>query len=163
MTRNDTPQRNPDLAMIPPPRWGRSAGAVLAGLFAIFAITTATDVALHATGVFPPMGQPMSDALFGLATAYRVVYGVLGCYIAARLAPQRPLAHALALGALGFAFSTLGAILMWDAGPAWYCLAIIAIAPPSAWLGGTWREHELRTTTRRRATPSALVAAAPRH
>ena len=43
----------------------------------------------------------MSDALFILATAYRTIYGVLGAYIAARLAPNRPMMHALILGALG--------------------------------------------------------------
>jgi hypothetical protein len=53
---------------------------------------------LHATGVFPPFGQPMADALFLLATAYRIVYGVAGCYLTARLAPDRPMRHALALG-----------------------------------------------------------------
>jgi hypothetical protein len=55
----------------PPPL--SSIGAVLAGLLFIFIVTTIVDVVLHATGVFPPWGQPMSDALFGLATAYRIV------------------------------------------------------------------------------------------
>jgi hypothetical protein len=150
-TQNTVLPGNADLVLetLPGRCTGRSVGAVLAGLFTIFAITTATDVALHATSVFPPVGQAMSDALFGLPTAYRVVYGVLGCYVAARVAPQRPLRHALALGAIGLLLSTLGAVLMWDAGPAWYPLAIIAIALPCAWLGGKWRELQLRTTTRR--------------
>ena len=96
----------------------RRIGAVLAGFLAIFILSTATDVALHATGVFPPWGQPMSDALFLLATAYRIVFGVVGCYIAARLAPDRPMQHALALGVVGFAVSILGAVATWDRGPA---------------------------------------------
>jgi hypothetical protein len=122
-------------------RTGRSVGAVLAGLCTIFAITTATDVILHATDVFPPMGAvPMSDGLFALALGYRIVFGVLGCYVAARLAPARPLAHALLLGAVGVVLSTIGAIVMWDAGPGWYSIANIAIALPCAWLGATLRE-----------------------
>jgi hypothetical protein len=28
---------------------------------------------------------------------------------------------------------------MWDAGPAWYSLAVIAIAMPCAWAGGKLR------------------------
>jgi hypothetical protein len=44
--------------------------------------------------------------------------------------------HALALGALGVALATVGAIAMWDFGPAWYSLANIAIALPCAWVGG---------------------------
>jgi len=123
-------------------------GAVLAGLVAIFVVSTATDMAMHASGVFPPIGQPMSGALFMLALAYRIVYGVAGCYVAARLAPDRPMQHALALGAVGLVFSTAGAVAMWDAGPAWYSLAVIAIAMPCAWAGGRLRELQLRARDR---------------
>jgi len=45
----------------------RRIGAVLAGLLAIIILSSATDMVLHATRVFPPSGQPMSDALFLLA------------------------------------------------------------------------------------------------
>jgi hypothetical protein len=119
-----------------PHRTLRQIGAVLAGLLAIFAITTVTDIVLHATGIFPPWGQPMSSALFLVALAYRIVYGVLGCYIAARLAPDRPMRHAVALGVVGVVLSTAGAVAMWEAGPAWYSLAVIGIALPCAWVGG---------------------------
>jgi hypothetical protein len=119
-----------------PHRTLRQIGAVLAGLLAIFAITTVTDIVLHATGIFPPWGQPMSSALFLVALAYRIVYGVLGCYIAARLAPDRPMRHAVALGVVGVVLSTAGAVAMWEAGPAWYSLAVIGISIPCAWVGG---------------------------
>ncbi len=119
-----------------PRRTLRQIGAVLAGLLAIFAVTTVTDIVLHATGIFPPWGQPMSSALFLVALAYRIVYGVLGCYIAARLAPDRPMRHAVALGVVGVVLSTAGAVAMWEAGPAWYSLAVIGIALPCAWVGG---------------------------
>ncbi|PYQ32357.1 MAG: hypothetical protein DMF57_13335 [Acidobacteria bacterium] len=131
----------------------RRIGAVLAGFLAIFILSIATDVALHATGVFPPWGQPMSDALFLLATAYRIVFGVVGCYIAARLAPDRPMQHALALGVVGFAVSILGAVATWDRGPAfgphWYPVAIIAITMPCAWAGGRLRVMQLRARAAR--------------
>jgi hypothetical protein len=119
-----------------PHRTLRQIGAVLAGLLAIFAITTVTDIVLHATGIFPPWGQPMSSALFLVALAYRIVYGVLGCYIAARLAPDHPMRHAVALGVVGVVLSTAGAVAMWEAGPAWYSLAVIGISLPCAWVGG---------------------------
>ena len=128
----------------PPRRIPRRIGAVLAGLLAIIVLSTATDIALHAAGVFPPLGQPMADALFLLALAYRIVYGVAGCYIAARLAPDRPMQHALALGIIGLAVSIAGAVAMWDAGPAWYSLAVIAIAMPCAWAGGRLHGMQLR-------------------
>jgi hypothetical protein len=120
-----------------PRRLRRSIAAVVAGLVAIFAVTTATDLVLHATGVFPPVdAPPMSSALFALAFAYRFVFDVAGCYLTARLAPRRPMQHALALGSIGVVLSLAGAIAMWGAGPAWYPLGLAASALPCAWLGG---------------------------
>ena len=117
----------------------RRIGAVLAGLVAIVVLSTATDLALHASGIFPPFGQPMSSALFALALAYRVVYGVGGGWLTARLAPVRPMWHALALGVIGVAVGTVGAALTWNAGPEfgprWYPLAVIATAIPCTWFG----------------------------
>ena len=132
----------------PPRRMGRSIGALLAGFLAVIILSLGTDVALHATGVFPPWGQPMAEALFLLATAYRAVYGVAGSYIAARLAPHRPMAHALALGVVGLAASIAGAVATWNRGPAfgphWYPLALIATAMPCAWAGGRLRGVQSR-------------------
>jgi hypothetical protein len=125
-----------------PRRILRRIGAVAAGLVAIFAVTTATDVVMHLAGVFPPMDAPaMSGPLFLLAFAYRLVFDVGGCYLTARLAPDRPMRHALALGAVGLVLSIGGAVVMWDAGPGWYPIALAASALPSAWLGGRLRER----------------------
>ena len=120
-----------------PRRLLRSIGALLAGFLAIVILSTATDMALHATGIYPPINERMSsDKLFVLATAYRIIFGIAGCYLAARLAPDRPMKHALILGVVGLVLSIAGAAAMWDAGPAWYSLAIIAISLPCAWVGG---------------------------
>ena len=40
---------------------------------------------LHASGVFPPLGQPTGNALLLLATIYRTIFGIAGCYLTARL------------------------------------------------------------------------------
>jgi hypothetical protein len=121
----------------------RSIGAVLAGLLAVFILSLGTDVIMHATGIFPPWLQPMSDGLFALATAYRIVYGLAGGYITARLAPNRPILHALALGVVGLLLSSVGAAATWNAGPdlgpRWYSLALVATAIPCAWIGGKLR------------------------
>jgi len=118
----------------------RSVGAVVAGLLVVIIITTATDELLHATGIFPPWRQPMSDSLFLLAFAYRIVYGIVGGYVTARLAPNQPVKHALLLGVVGFVLSLGGAVATWNRGPEfgpkWYPLALIVIAIPTAWLGG---------------------------
>jgi hypothetical protein len=115
--------------------WPRRVGAVLAGLAAIFATSMGTDALLHGTGVYPPVGQRMSDGLFAVAIAYRIAYGIFGCWLAARLAPDFPERHAWALAGIGVAFSVAGAAAMWEMGPPWYSLAVIAINPLCAWAG----------------------------
>jgi len=123
-----------------PRRLLHSTAAVLAGLFAVVALSLGTDQVLHALGVYPPWGQPMVGAgLYLLALAYRSAYAVLGSYIAARLAPHAPMRHALILGFVGLALSLVGAIAavaMKDLGPLWYPIALVVTALPCAWLGG---------------------------
>lgn len=118
----------------------RSIGAVLAGLLVIFVLSLGTDVVMHATGIFPPWFQPMAGPLWVFALGYRSLYAVLGCYITARLAPNRPMKHAMILGVIGVVLSTVGVASTWNAGPAygphWYGLALIASSFPCAWIGG---------------------------
>ena len=115
----------------------KSIGAVFAGLSFIFVTHVGTDTVMHATGVFPPAGQPMFDTgQLLIASFYRGIYSIIGCYLTARLAPARPMLHALILGGIGVVLSTAGAIALWDMGPAWYPLGLIALSVPYAWLGG---------------------------
>ena len=127
-------------------RIGRSIGAVLAGLLTIALLDNVIDAVLHGTGVYPPLGQPMADALFLLALAYRTVDGILGTYIAGRLAPSGPRGHALALGGIGVVLSSLGVLATLNGGPElgpiWYPLTLVAIVLPCAWVGGTLAERQ---------------------
>lgn len=123
----------------PPRRLGRSIAAVLLGFLAVVVLSLATDQLLHMLKVYPPWGEPMHEpGLNLLALAYRIVYAVIGSYIAARLAPHSPMRHALALGLMGFVLSLAGAIatIPMDLGPAWYPIALVLTALPCAWLGG---------------------------
>lgn len=131
----------------------RSVGAVFAGLLTTFLATTLVDVALHATHVFPAWTERMSDVLFVLALAYRLPLNAFGSYVTARLAPARAMAHALALGAVGTVFATIGALAMGQHGPAWYSVANIACALPCAWAGA----RLLRAPTRLRPSPALDV------
>jgi hypothetical protein len=136
----------------PPRRTGRSIGAVLAGMFVGILLTIGTDIVLHVIGVFPPWGHSMVgfDGVLLVATGYRTVYGVAASYIIARLAPDRPMQHALVGGVVGFAVSILGAAVTWNKGPAfgphWYPLALIVLAIPQAWVGG--KLYEMRSRAR---------------
>ena len=133
----------------PQRRIGRSIVAVLAGMIVGIVLSLGTDLVLHMAHVFPPMGASMTgyDEALLLATIYRTLYGVLSSYIAACLAPYRPMLHAMVLGALGFAVSILGAVVTWNKGPAfgphWYPVALILLALPTAWLGGKLRLAQL--------------------
>lgn len=126
-----------------PRRRMRSVGAILAGFLAIVILSTGTDMALHAAGVYPPWEQRMSDPLFALALAYRIVFGIAGCWLAARLAPDRPMGHALALAAIGTVLSAAGAAAMWKFGPAWYSIGVIAISLPCGWVGAKLHAAQL--------------------
>ena len=126
-----------------PRRIGRSILAGVAGFFVILVLSLGTDVAFHAADVYPPWGKTMSDALFGLATAYRIVYGILGCWVAARLAPDRPMTHAIALGVLGVVISLGGLVCARRQGPEFgplsYSIAIVSISLRCTWIGGRIR------------------------
>jgi len=92
----------------------KSIGAMLAGAVVGVVLSIATDEALRAAGIFTPLGHPMSDGLLLLATFYRTLYGILGSYVTARLAPNRPMMHVLILGAIGLVASLAGVVMAWN-------------------------------------------------
>lgn len=125
---------------------GRSILAVVVGILVGVIITLVTDAVMHKVGFFPARGQPTPSGPLALATAYRIVYSIVGSYIVARLAPNSPMKHALISGVIGVIVSAAGAIATWNQnlGPHWYPLALIVIALPCAWLGGKLRLMQLR-------------------
>lgn len=117
---------------------GRSIWAVVAGVLFVVVASTAVGVVLHQTGVYKPMPTPLSKGLAVLALSYRVVIGVIGGWLTARMAPQNPMKHAMALGWVGVVFGLIGVIVSWNAemGPRWYAIALAVFAIPQSWLGG---------------------------
>lgn len=126
----------------------QSVGAVVSGIVVGAALSIGTDAVMHATGIFPRSGGAMSNSLFALALAYRIVYSVIGSYVIALLAPGRPMLHALIGGIIGVILSAIGAVATWNRvaefGPHWYPLALVVTAIPTAWLGGKVRILQLR-------------------
>lgn len=117
----------------------RSTLALFLGFLAVIVLSLGTDAILHALKVFPPADQPMwNPGLNALALAYRCVYAILGSWIAARFAPHHPMRHAMILGVIGLALSTLGlvATASMNLGPRWYPVALVITTLPCAWLGG---------------------------
>lgn len=82
-----------------------------------------------------------------LATAYRIVFSTFGSYLIARLAPNRPMRHALIGGIIGVILSAIGAAVTPEPRPLfgtpWYPIALIVTALPCAWLGGKVRLMQL--------------------
>lgn len=124
---------------------GRRILSVLIGFLVIVILSVVTDAILENNGVLPPPDKGLFDTgLLLLALTYRCIYSVIGSYITARLAPDRPVAHVLALGLLGVVVSAVGTIAAQGLGPAWYGIALVVLALPLAWLGG--KLFELRTS-----------------
>ena len=118
-------------------RLGQSVWAILAGFLFVVILSVLTDVLFHKLGFFPPLGEYIADKPLVLATTYRVVFGIIGGYINARLAPHSPMRHALIGGCVGIVLGALGAAATWNRnlGPHWYPVALIVFALPQSGLG----------------------------
>jgi hypothetical protein len=133
---------------IPPSgHMSRSILAVVTGFAVVVILSIGTDKVLSMAGIFPTNGQVMSSGLFGLATVYRTIYGVLGSYVTAFLAPHKPMQHSLIGGAIGLVLSIAGAVVTWNhqpsLGPHWYPVVLIITAMPGAWAGAKLRLRQL--------------------
>ena len=111
--------------------------SIITGIVVISILSTGTDMILHATVIYPPPGQPMFDtSLLSLATIYRFIYQIAGCYIASIIAKERSKASAWTLGTLGAIMWLLGTfIFMPGMGPVWYGILGAVLSIPSALIG----------------------------
>ncbi len=112
---------------------------VAAGGAVALMLTVVTDNTLGAHGVLPASGESsLTTGSLLLIAAYRGVFSVLGCHIAARLAPegQPRMRYALALGILMLLLNVTGAVSNWGRVPSWYLLGSIALTLPYAIIGG---------------------------
>jgi hypothetical protein len=122
---------------------GRSIWAIVAGFLVVVVLSIGTDLVLHATHVYT--GPQLNDNQSALATAYRTLFAIVGSYITARLAPHKPMKHALIGAAVGTVIATAGAVATWnkDLGPHWYPVALVLTAFPTAWIGAKIRLAQL--------------------
>ena len=117
----------------------KSIGAVLAGLVFIVISHTAVDKILEGLGIFPPPDKGLHVSwMLALALTYRVLLSIAGCYFTARLAPSRPMVHALILGAIGVLGSAAGIpmAMSQNLSPVWYPVSLAILSLPCAWIGG---------------------------
>ena len=118
----------------------KSVVAILAGFVAAGVLSVATDALLEKLGLFPPANpQLYAQWMLALALVYRSLYTAGGGFIAAKLAPDRPLGHAITLGTIGCVVALLASLANWDKtipSTAWYPILLVIMSLPSAWLGG---------------------------
>jgi hypothetical protein len=140
----------------------RSIFAVVVGFLIIGALSMGTAQVLQQNmpAAFGPGGRVDSVGLLLFMQGCVAVYAICGCWLAARLAPNRPMTHALVLGALGLVFNIIGVATRWDTAPAWYQILALALVMPYAWLGGRLREQQLARAAGAAAAPSAPADAA---
>lgn len=115
----------------------KSVIAVTGGLLLTVVLSVVTDAILEKTGA---MKTDPFDAnpiwLISFIICYRTLYSVAGCYLAAFLAPSKPVRHALILGIIELSLTALGAAAMWDVPPHWYPIMLGILTLPAAYLGG---------------------------
>lgn len=118
----------------------RSIGVIFLGIAIGAILSVATDFILENTGVFPSFAEQQANGsptwLLLWATLYRTIYTILGCYVAACLAPNHPMRHAMILGILGFIANIAGGIAMWHLGQHWYPIALAILSLGAGWVGG---------------------------
>lgn len=74
----------------------KSIGAIVAGFFALVILSVITDSILEKTGIMktePFVENPIW--LIVIIILYRTIFNTFGCYLTARLAPNKPMKHAI--------------------------------------------------------------------
>jgi hypothetical protein len=121
----------------------KSIWAVVAGFLTTVVLSILTDQILQKTGIMKIPFDSNSNIFIGFVILYRTVFGLLGSYITAALAPNRPMRHVMIGAFIGLFIATLGTIAQWDVPPHWYPISLIILALPTAWLGGTLRTRQI--------------------
>ncbi len=112
---------------------------VFAGGVVTLLLTVVTDNALSGHQVLPGDARPALGApALLLMAGYRGLFAILGCHLAARLAPasQPRMRYALGLGFLLMVLNIVGAVSLWGVVPMWYSLSGVALTIPYAIIGG---------------------------
>lgn len=130
---SDSPNPSPDQ-----PALLRHMVPVLVGGVVILMLTIVTDNWLAARGLLPTAGVAPTVGSLLLVAAYRGVFAIIGCHMAARLAPtgQPRIRYALALGGLLLVLNVIGATSNRGLFPMWYVLMNLALPIPWAIIGG---------------------------
>jgi hypothetical protein len=123
----------------------QSIGAIITGFAVVAVFSFGADFVLHTAGAeyFDENGRSNNPAILSLTLSYVSAFTIVGSYIAARLAPRRPVKHALILGAIILLINGAGTLSLWGTAPAWYHIASLLLVIPCAFLGGWLRNRQI--------------------
>ena len=126
------------------PKALQSVLAVVGGFLLIGVLAFGTGKLVQATwpAQVDAAGNPTTALMMIVQLLYVGVFATFGCWLAARLAPSRPMLHALGLGVLGLALNVASAIALRESAPAWYLAAGVLTTMLWAWLGGRIAESQ---------------------
>ena len=110
--------------------------AILAGFVAIFILSAGFDTILEKANLLT-LDQFNSNPSYIIAIVIicRAIFIAAGGYLTARVAPSRPMQHALILGCLGVLVNISGTVMMWDKTPHWFPVLLNILPLPFAWIG----------------------------
>jgi hypothetical protein len=116
----------------------RSVLAVLAGFMLVAVLDLGGEFAARmiVPDSFDTYGNVSDTGLRWVTLAYSSLFGVLGAFVTARLAPSRPVKHALILGAVLLVIAIWVTVRTWETHPAWYHIVALIFVLPESWLGG---------------------------
>lgn len=121
----------------------RSILAIVAGFIAIAVFALGADAVVRRglPQFFGPGGRSDHTGMLLVMAAYSAGFAAGGAWLTARLAPGRPLRHALILGGLGLVLAVPVTIQHWGTAPAWFHVTTLALTMPAAWAGGVLVER----------------------
>ena len=124
----------------------KSISAVVAGFLTVAVLSVLMDKILEGLGILPPASEAGLFVPWMLIVVflYRSLFAILGGYVTARLAPEKPMRLVTILGILGTIGGIMGVIVGWNLSQHWYPIALAVTAFPLVWFGGTLRMKKNR-------------------
>ena len=123
----------------------RSAMAIVGGyLTMVLVVGLCTyGLMLVTPSWFPGAGTPPGPYL-AVNIAYSAIAALAGGYVAAWIAPRRPVKHALLLAAFALVMAIASAVLQGERQPRWYQVLLAVCMPMVIVLGG-WARAQQRS------------------
>ncbi len=116
----------------------KSIGVILLAFVVNALLSVLTDYLLERIGVLPnPEKGLFATWAILLCLFYRAFYGLLAGFIISKLAPNKPILHALILGVIGTAITLLAVSSpeFAEKSELWFGYTLAAITFPCLWLG----------------------------